>query len=194
MPRSGRSGKRRRPNNLGAVFLDRDGVVNCPPPKRYVTSWEEFQFLPGALAALKRMKEAGLKTFILSNQAGVGRGWMSRSELMRITRNMLSEIQKAGGQIRAVHYCTHAPDRGCACRKPRLGLIRRACRQWRIDPKRSVVVGDHLTDIEMGQAAGSKTILVLTGAASPAMLRQTSLKPDHVAKDLRSAVRWILQQ
>ncbi len=176
----------------GVVFLDRDGVINVPPSKRYVISWEEFRFLPGVLPALKQLRRLRFSAFILSNQAGVGRGWMSRSELTHLTQNMLKEIRKAGGDIQAVYYCTHAPDAGCGCRKPKLGLFRRVRRRWPIDPSRSVVVGDNLTDIQMGQAVGCKTVLVLTGATNRKMLRGSPIRPDRVARDLPEAVSWIL--
>lgn len=179
----------------GAVFLDRDGVINVPPSprKRYVTRWEEFRFLPGVLPTLRKLRESRRRVFILSNQAGVGRGWMARLELSRITRNMLRAIRQAGGRIQAVYYCLHAPEARCPCRKPKPGLLRRACRQWPIDLKRSVVIGDHLTDIEMGQAAGCRTVLVLSGAARRSALRGSAIRPDRVARDLSEAVRWILR-
>lgn len=176
----------------GAIFLDRDGVINRPPVKRYVTRWDEFRFLPGTLRALRRLEGDGRKVVILSNQAGVGRGLMPRSQLELITRRMLAAIRRAGGGVDAVYYCPHAPDAGCGCRKPKTGLLRRACRQHRIDPKRSFVVGDSAKDVAMGRAAGCRTVLVLSGVSTRRDARAMESRPDRVARDLPEAIRWIL--
>ncbi len=178
-----------------AVFLDRDGVINAPPvpPKRYITRWQEFRFLPGSLAALRQLRGAGRKVIILSNQAGVGRRIYSAARLRGITRNMLREIRSSGGRVDAVYYCTHAPEAGCRCRKPRPGLLLRGARRFRIDPRRSFLIGDNATDIRMGEAAGCRTVLVLSGATSRSRARRMKPPPDHTAPDLRAAVRWLLR-
>lgn len=178
---------------VGAVFLDRDGVINRATAKRYVTRWSEFQFLPGALRALRRLEGDGRKVVILSNQAGVGRGIMSRSQLDLITRRMLAAIRRAGGRVDAVYYCTHTPGAGCGCRKPKTGLIRRACRRLRIDPERSFLVGDNATDIQMGHSARCRTVLVLSGVSTRRDARGMAARPDRVARDLAQAIQWILR-
>lgn len=177
----------------GALFLDRDGVINATPQKRYITRWREFHFLPGSLGALRLLNEEGRKVVVLSNQAGVGRGVLSRSRLNLITRRMLAAIRKAGGRVAAVYYCTHPPENGCRCRKPRTGLLRRACRRFRIDPRRSFVVGDNATDVAMGHAAGCRTVLVLSGMSTRGEARRMPVKPDQVARNLAQAVQWILR-
>ncbi len=176
----------------GAVFLDRDGVINQTPAKRYVTTWREFRFLPGTLRALRRLSGDGRKVVILSNQAGVGRGIMSRSQLDLITRRMLAAIRRGGGRIDAVYYCTHPPQARCRCRKPRTGLLRRACRRFRVDPGRSFTVGDNATDVAMGHAAGCRTVLVLSGMSSRGDARRMPVRPDRIARALPEAVHWIL--
>ena len=178
----------------GAIFLDRDGVINHPPTKRYVTRWSEFRFLPGTLRALRRLNGDGRKVVILSNQAAVGRGIMPRSQLELITRRMLAAIRRAGGRVDAVYYCTHIPETRCGCRKPKTGLIRRACRQHRIDPGRSFLVGDNATDVVMGHAAGCRTVLVLSGVSTRRDARAMEDRPDRVARDLPAALTWILRQ
>ena len=135
-----------------AVLLDRDGVINASPAGRYVTSWEEFHFLPGALPALRRLKNAGKTVLIVSNQAGVGRGILSRTKLDQITRKMLQAIRAAGGIVQTVYYCTHRPKAACACRKPKIGMLRKAAREHRLDLTRSFLVGDHEKDIELNTA------------------------------------------
>jgi len=179
-----------------AVFLDRDGVINARPAaeKRYITRWQEFRFLPGALAALRQLKRSGRKVLILSNQAGVGRRIYSAARLREITRKMLQKIRAAGGRVDAVYYCTHTPQAGCACRKPRPGLLLRAARRFSIDPRRSFLIGDNASDVQLGRAAGCRTVLVLTGVTSRSQARRVSPRPHHIARDLRTAVRWILRQ
>ena len=188
--------RRERPTHQrqGAFFLDRDGVINATPENRYVTCWAEFRFLPGTLQALRLLNRDGRKVIVLSNQAGVGRGIMPRSQLNLITRRMLAAIRQAGGRVDAVYYCTHTPDNGCACRKPRPGLLRRACRKLRIDPKRSFVVGDNATDVAMGRAAGCRTVLVLSGISTHGEARRMPVKPDRIVRNLPQAARWILHQ
>lgn len=179
----------------GALFLDRDGVINVPPGrKRYITRPGEFRFLPGVPAALKKLRSARRKIILVSNQAGVERGLFSQADLAEITRKMLRGIKTHGGRIDAVYYCTHAPERRCRCRKPRAGLLRKAARRFSLDLKKSVVVGDNATDIEMGQSAGCRTALVLTGMTGPKEAKKISPPPDFIARDLRGAVNWVLKQ
>jgi D-glycero-D-manno-heptose 1,7-bisphosphate phosphatase len=175
-----------------AVFLDRDGVINACPPGRYVTRAEEFTFLPGVLPALRRLTRSGGQIFIVSNQSGVGRKKMSRRALTGITRKMLRGIERSGGKIQAVYYCTHTPRQACACRKPRLGLLLRAARRWRLDLTRSSVIGDDAKDVAMGRAAGCRTVLVLTGKQTRTSAMRLPARPDKIVADLPAAVRWIL--
>ncbi|PIQ82803.1 MAG: hypothetical protein COV76_01440 [Candidatus Omnitrophica bacterium CG11_big_fil_rev_8_21_14_0_20_64_10] len=177
-----------------AVFLDRDGVINASPGEGYVTDWRGFRFLPGALPALKRLKEMRLPVILLSNQSGVGRGRMSRIALAEIDRRMRRTVRNKGGRITASHYCVHAPGRQCGCRKPKLGLLRRAVRGRKIEIQRSYWIGDTAVDVRMGRRAGLKTILVLSGKTRAKDLRRFSAAPDHIAKNLLDAVQWIRKE
>lgn len=180
----------------GAVFLDRDGVINAPPgpSKRYITCWQEFRFVPGSLAALRQLKKSGRRVIVVSNQAGVGRRVYSAARLREITRKMLGKIRATGGRVDAVYYCTHTPEARCGCRKPRRQMLLRGSRRFGIDPHRSFLIGDSPTDIQMGKAAGCRTVLVTSGATSRARARRIAPRPDHTARDLRAAVRWVLSQ
>ena len=178
----------------GALFLDRDGVINSPPKrKRYITHWREFRFLPGVPAALKKLRSHRRKIILVSNQAGVGRGIFSQAALAEITRKMLRAIQSHGGKIDAVYYCTHTPQRRCRCRQPRAGLLRKAARRFSLDLKKSIVVGDNTTDIEMGQSAGCRTALVLTGVTTRKAAAKLAHPPDFIASNLSGAIRWIMK-
>lgn len=178
----------------GAIFLDRDGVINTSPDGRYVTSWRRFQFLRGSLSALCALRKAGWRVIVISNQAGVGRRIMTRRNLRDITRRMVKAVYQKGGRIDAVYYCTHLPGSRCACRKPAIGMLRKAARRFPIDLKRSFVVGDNKTDIAMGKKAGCTTVLVLSGQESKAAQRDSSIVADRMARNLAEAVRWIVKQ
>ena len=170
-------------------------MINAPPiKKRYITCWEEFRFLPGALAALKKLRKTGRKIILVSNQAGVDRGIFPRARLQEITRKMLAAIRKQGGKLDAVYYCTHTPERKCLCRKPKTGMLRKAARRFSLDLERSVLVGDNATDVEMGRAAGCRNVLVLSGVTTRKNARRLKSAPDFVARDLSAAANWILRQ
>ncbi len=178
----------------GAVFLDRDGVINACPVHWYITSWKEFRFLPGVLEALRELHLSGERVFILSNQSGVGRRIFKRSQLNGITRRMLSAIRKSGGKIQQVYYCTHPAQSGCGCRKPLDGMPRKAARRFRIDLGRSFVVGDQEIDIQMSRSAGCRGILVLSGKHTRLSAKTLAVQPDRIFRGLPEAVRWILKE
>lgn len=187
------AGKRPVPKR-GAVFLDRDGVVNACPSGRYITVWEEFRFLPGVLKALKELAARGERVFIVSNQSGVSRGELKRSQLTEITRRMLLAVRRSGGRIRSVQYCIHRSQDGCGCRKPRIGMLKKAARRYGVDLKKSFVVGDQETDIGMGRTAGCRTVLVLSGKQGRGGAKAMAVRPDRIARNLPEAVRWILRE
>jgi histidinol-phosphate phosphatase family protein len=183
---------------MKAVFLDRDGVINeYPGDADYVKSWEEFRFLPPAKPALKKLTESGIPIFIISNQAGVSKGIYSQKALDTITDNMLRELRDCGINIRGVFYCTHRNEDNCSCRKPRTGLIDAAIAQLekkgrRIKLSEGFLVGDTIRDIETGQAAGLKTILVFSGKEKLENKINWQIRPDFTATDLLGAVEIIL--
>lgn len=143
------------------VILDRDGVLNRKPPKaEYVKTWDEFEWLPGAREALALLKRKGYRTIILTNQAGVARGVMTESSVAGIHANMRQEAEAAGGRIDAVYHCPHGWDDGCACRKPKPGMLFDAQRDFDLDLHRTVFVGDDERDEQAGEAAGCPTVLV----------------------------------
>ncbi|MCL6519947.1 MAG: D-glycero-beta-D-manno-heptose 1,7-bisphosphate 7-phosphatase [Armatimonadetes bacterium] len=176
---------------MKVVFLDRDGVINKNRDD-YVKTVDEFEFLPGALEGLARLKEAGYKAVIVSNQAGVGRGLFSLDELEQITKAMLGEIRLTGGEIAGVYYCIHRKDEGCGCRKPEPGLFLKAREELGLDSEGGFLIGDTESDICAGYRAGCTTILVLTGKSSADDVEHWQYKPDYIADNLNSAVEWII--
>ena len=143
------------------IFLDRDGVINKKMPKgEYVRAPKEFKFLPGAIKAIKLLSDAGYEIYIISNQAGIGRGLMTEPDLFQIHKYMEGELVKRGAKISGIYYCTHTADDGCFCRKPRPGMLHRAAADHHINLKNVIFIGDDSRDIEAGKSAGWKTILV----------------------------------
>ena len=122
------------------VFLDRDGVLNRRPPVAgYVRRPEDVEWLPGALDAVRRLTEAGVRLIVISNQAGVARGAMTASDLAAVEASMREDIEAAGGRIESFIYCLHGWDEGCECRKPRPGMLYQAQRQFDLDLTRTTV-------------------------------------------------------
>ena len=178
---------------MQAVFVDRDGVINRNRPD-HVKTWAEFEFLPGALDGLARFARAGLPVFVITNQAVVNRGLVSRRTEDALNRRMLGQIESGGGRVEAVAYCPHRPDEACVCRKPRPGLLRFLARLYDLDLQETVVVGDALADLEAGQAAGCSTVLVLTGRGREqlALAEATGRNGFRVAADLDAAATLIV--
>jgi D-glycero-D-manno-heptose 1,7-bisphosphate phosphatase len=142
------------------VFLDRDGVINRKKDDDYVKSWAEFEFLPGAKAALGLLSKSGYRVIIATNQRGIARGLMTPDDLTDIHRRMQEELAEAGAVITAIYYCPH--DSGqCICRKPETGLFLQARRDFPdIDFARSILIGDSSSDMEAGDRLGCRNILV----------------------------------
>lgn len=177
-----------------AVFLDRDGVLNkYPGHGAYVKSWSEFEFLPGVQEALKKLNQHGFKIFVVSNQAGVAKGIYSQPSLDLLTRNMLDELTAADAKIEDVYYCTHKSEDNCRCRKPKTGLIDLAIAKLKhqgleLDLDKSYFIGDSIRDVETGQKAGLKTILVFSGRERPENKDSWQTQPDFTTRDLSTAV------
>ena len=175
-----------------AVFLDRDGVINVfPGPGKFVVSWEMFEFMPDLPESLRRLRERGFFLALITNQSGVGRGLMDLQTLHEIHEKMQGEL--GAHALDAVYFCPHHPDDGCGCRKPSPRLIQQACAEHNLDAARSFCVGDSGRDIEMGRAAGCKTVLCRENLPVFEKL-SAAHRPDRMARTLREAVDWILEQ
>lgn len=178
-----------------AIFLDRDGVI-CENRPDHVKAWDEFAFLPGVLDALRMLAETNTTVVVVTNQAIINRGLVSRDTVDEINRRMVIEVQQQGGRVDAVLYCPHRPDERCLCRKPQPGLLMQAAEQFNADLRQSFLVGDARSDIEAALAVGSKPILVLTGRGKEQwrLLQECRVNGYRTAADLLDAVRWIQMQ
>jgi D-glycero-D-manno-heptose 1,7-bisphosphate phosphatase len=176
-----------------AIFLDRDGVINRNRTD-HVKSWAEFEFLPGVLDSLRRLAQLEWPVVVISNQAIVGRGLVSRQAIDEISEQMTSIVWSAGGRIDCVFYCPHRPDEHCECRKPRPGLLLNAAKEMELDLTRSFFVGDAESDVLAAKAVGCRPVLVKTGRGfgQMALLRKSNVMGYYLADDLSEAVNWIL--
>lgn len=137
------------------VILDRDGVLNRKMSRAdYVKSWSEWKWCDGALEALRLLHDRGFRVVIATNQPGVSRGALTAADLGAIHSRMIEEAAAAGGRIDAVYHCPHNWDEGCACRKPRPGLLYQAQRDLDFDLTRIIFIGDDERDAEAAMAAG----------------------------------------
>ncbi|MFA4858584.1 MAG: D-glycero-beta-D-manno-heptose 1,7-bisphosphate 7-phosphatase [Candidatus Margulisiibacteriota bacterium] len=181
-----------------AVFLDKDGTIN--KDVGYLDHHTKLKVFPYSAKAIKMLNAAGYKVIVVSNQSGIARGFLTEGALQAIDKKLSKEILSGGGIIDAIYYCPHHPEHGihpykrnCECRKPATGMLKQAQKRFDLDLSQCYMIGDKLSDIEMGFNAGIKSILVKTGygaevANNPALAK---LKPSFVGENLLTAAEWI---
>lgn len=177
--------------NDRAVFLDRDGTVIVEVG--YLSKPEQVQLVEGAPEALMKLRQAGFRLVVVSNQSGVARGYFTIEDVEAANSKMAELLMPHGIVFDAIYYCPHLDN--CGCRKPDRGMVDRAVRELGVDPKKSFVVGDHLSDVGLALNAGSRGILVLTGHGADSFKeldQKPAFKPHHIAKDLSAAAEWII--
>ena len=150
------------------VFLDRDGTLN--EEVNYLHKTGDMKLLPGVPQALKKLKDAGYKLIVVTNQAGVARGYYTEEDVKILHQYMNQLLEKDGAQIDAFYYCPHHPVHGigaykkvCNCRKPGTGMFEMAEKDFPVDKTASYMIGDKLLDTEAGHRFGVTSILVGTG-------------------------------
>ena len=171
-----------------AVFLDRDGTINVE--KQYLFKTEEFEFIPRAPMAIKKMNDLGYKVIIISNQSGIARGFFTEQDVINLHKYMLQELDKIGAKIDGFYYCPHHPEAKiekyrlkCKCRKPENALFVKAIEKYEIDVSKSWVVGDRVRDLIPGEVLGMRGALVLTGYGKEEQLRNEA-EENRIFKDL----------
>ncbi|MFC3909881.1 D-glycero-beta-D-manno-heptose 1,7-bisphosphate 7-phosphatase [Legionella dresdenensis] len=168
------------------ILLDRDGVIN-QDSLHYIKSVDEFIVLPGSIAAIARLTQAGYVIGVATNQSGITRGLYTADELAAIHNKLINLVEQAGGRIDAIEFCPHLPETGCGCRKPAPGMLMALAKRFgRADLTDVYFVGDRVSDIEAAQAAGASPILVL----SPMTDRVALLKHQDVPV-FRSLAEWV---
>jgi D-glycero-D-manno-heptose 1,7-bisphosphate phosphatase len=156
-------------NSKRAIFLDRDGVIN--EDNGYVSVVDDFEFIEGVIEALKKLKEKGYLLVIITNQSGIARGYFSEQQFNTLTEWMDWSLADRGVDLDGIYYCPHHAKHGigeykidCDCRKPKAGMINEAVKELDIDLSQSILIGDKLSDIQAGIAAGiNNNYLVRTG-------------------------------
>jgi D-glycero-D-manno-heptose 1,7-bisphosphate phosphatase len=141
-------------NKNKALFLDRDGTLNVE--KNYVYKIRDFEFIEGIIEIIRTYQKNGFLIFIITNQAGIARGYYSENDFRILTDWMIRELKTFGIEIAKVYHCPHHPDitGECDCRKPKPGLILKAINEFNINPSESVLIGDKKSDILAGENAG----------------------------------------
>lgn len=182
------------PAGRPCVFLDRDGTLNVE--KNYLHEYSEWEWIPGSVEMLRRLNDAGFLVIVVTNQAGVARGYYDTAAIDRLHSRVDQDLAAAGSRIDAYYYCPHHPlhggQRDCLCRKPAPGMLRKAAGEWDIDLSRSWMVGDKLSDIRAGLAAGVRCIMVETGYGREEMMH---CPPDVLqAPDFAAAAALILEE
>ncbi|MFQ5924229.1 MAG: HAD-IIIA family hydrolase [Anaerolineales bacterium] len=145
-----------------AIFLDRDGVIS-ENRADYVKSWDEFVFLPNVLEPLRRISRRHLAIVLITNQSGIGRGYVAKSTVENIHQQMRDIIHAAGGRVDAIYYCPHRPAEDCSCRKPKPGLLNLAAWELNLDLTKSFFIGDAVSDVEAALSVGCSPVYVLSG-------------------------------
>jgi len=164
-----------------AVFVDRDGTI-CKDV-HYMSDPSQFELLPGVAEGISFLNSLGLKVIVVTNQSGITRGYFTEEDLHKIHQRMIQVLSEKGAKLDNIYYCPHHPDDGCECRKPRVGLLLRASRDFNLELSECFMIGDRALDIQAGKNAGCTTILV----PSLETEKVVDPKPDYVANDFYEA-------
>jgi D-glycero-D-manno-heptose 1,7-bisphosphate phosphatase len=183
-----------------AVFIDRDGTLT--EEVGYVNHPSRLRLLPRSAAAIRRLNEADIAAVVVTNQAGIARGYFSEEVMHAVHEQLVEQLKDAGAHLDGLYVCPHHPTEGvppfraeCDCRKPRPGLLLRAAQDLDLDLSGSSMVGDKASDLLVAQAVGARAVLVLTGYGLGEWEYRRALlplAPDHVAADLLDAVGWVI--
>ena len=183
-----------------AVFLDRDGTISHEVG--YIDRVDDFKLYPYSAESLKALRSMGFEIVIVTNQSGVALGLFTESRVQEINDRMRTLLKNEGVTIDGIYYCPHLPDgvvaeytKKCACRKPDIGMIKKAETELNLDLNSSIIVGDKLTDIACGHNAGLKTVLVRTGYGRDEEKKlgnsTADEQPDVILDTLKDVVEWI---
>ena len=193
-----------------AVFLDRDGTIN--EDRGYIGDPDDVVLIKGAAEAIRRLNGLGIPVVVITNQSGIGRGYYTEAGLQAVNKRLEELLGEKGAHVEAIYFCPHRPDENCECRKPGTKLLEKAAEEHCIDLRRSVMVGDKVSDLELARRVGMRRVLVLTGYGEIALeeVRQGTGGAeglsgfggdgrglgdlDYVATDLGDAIDWILSE
>ena len=185
-----------------AVFVDRDGTLT--EEVGYVNHPKRLRLLPRSAEAVRRLNAADVPVVVVTNQAGIARGYFSEDVMHAVNAALVDQLGRAGARLDGIYVCPHHPSEGtppwrldCDCRKPKPGLLMRAAKELELDLGRSMMVGDKPSDLEVAPVVGARAALVLTGygLGEWEYRRPTfRVEPDHVGDDLLDVVEWFLER
>jgi len=183
-----------------AIFIDRDGTIS--DEVGYVNHVSRYRVFPFSGEAIKLINVSPLKSVLVTNQAGVARGYFKEEVIGQVHSKLREELGNHGAKLDAIYYCPHHPTVGeppyrqeCNCRKPKPGLLHRAADDLSINLQNSYMIGDRYSDVKLAHSVGARGVLVLTGYGRGEyeyQRDQWTREPDYVAEDLLGAVKWIL--
>jgi D-glycero-D-manno-heptose 1,7-bisphosphate phosphatase len=180
---------------VDAVFLDRDGTLI--EEVNYLYEVDQIRLVPGAAEAIRQVNVTGTRLIVVTNQSGVARGLFPEERVTQVHARLMAMLQEQGARVDACYYCPHHPIEGigkyrvdCDCRKPKPGMLLAAARDLGLDLTQSWMIGDKISDLEAGAAAGCRTVLVQTGygASITKSLPANELRLAGVVTDLPAAI------
>ncbi|HOO55424.1 MAG TPA: HAD family hydrolase [bacterium] len=184
-----------------AVFIDRDGTLS--EEVGYLNHASRFRLLPRSAEAIRLLNEAGVPAVVVTNQAGVARGYFPEERILEVHERMKKLLAEGGARLDGVYYCPHHPTAGvppyrcdCNCRKPKPGLIEKAVDELDLQAEGSYMIGDKFSDVQLGHLMKCSGILVKTGYGLGEWeynRQDFDFEPEYVAEDLLDAVQWLLQ-
>ncbi|CAE7643375.1 gmhB [Symbiodinium microadriaticum] len=174
-------------NQQWTLFLDRDGVINEKLDGDYVKQISEFNFIEGSVEAIRKMNEIFGITVVVTNQQGIGKGLMTEDDLSVIHHHMLSELALEGAKIDKVYHCPDLAEKNSNCRKPNTGMAEEARKDFpTIDFKSSIMVGDSISDLQMGKRVGMITVYIHPDEELPK-------EADYVCRNLEELANILVQ-
>lgn len=187
--------KSRDKTKMPAIFLDRDGTIIYDRPGFYLTDPDRLRVYATAFKALKLLSGLGYRLIVLTNQSGVGRGYMTLAGSRAVSLELQRQLAAKGVSLDAVYFCPHLPTAGCTCRKPGGGLVREALKGHNLDLSRSIVIGDKAGDMKLADSFGIASVLVRTGHGRSELRKHPELAAGRaVKKNLLQAALWIARQ
>jgi D-glycero-D-manno-heptose 1,7-bisphosphate phosphatase len=168
-----------------AVFFDRDGTLIHDT--HYPSKPDDVRFMPGAREALIQLQQQGFLLFIISNQSGIGRGYITPEEAESVHRKVAADLEASGIKLVYAYYCPHSPDDNCKCRKPSPYMLMDAADKFNLEIGRSFMIGDRSVDIETGKRAGCRTILLRESL----IVEEQESQPDYIAADWSKIIAYI---
>lgn len=177
---------------MKTIILDRDGVIN-QDSDNFIKTVDEFIPLPGSVEAVAKLKHAGYKVFIATNQSGIYRGYCDVKTLNAMHEKLAALLKEHDAKIDGIEFCPHGPDENCDCRKPKSGMYLSIAKQAGISDFSSIlVVGDSLRDLQAAQSINAKPHLVRTGKGERTIKKGEGIKDIPIYNDLADFVNQLL--